>query len=97
MQALKKNWFLRGFFKQRGYDDTTELARHEIARLPNRPPIRRFVFDAKDIFDGPDNAKLKNQKTLNDAGRYLEQNPFGLAVVVLLLAVAALVLRVASL
>lgn len=82
MEALKHNWLLRGFFNRRGYEDATKLARYEIARLPNRPPVKSFVFDAKQIFDGPDNAKLKNQKALNDAGRYLEQNPFGLAVVV---------------
>jgi phospholipid/cholesterol/gamma-HCH transport system substrate-binding protein len=82
MEALKHNWLLRGFFHHRGYDDATRLARYEITRLPDRKPIKSFTFDAKQIFDGPDNAKLRNQKALNDAGRYLEQQPFGLAVVV---------------
>ena len=44
--------------------------------------MKRFVFDAGQMFDGQDTAKLKNQKALKDAGQYLEQNPFGLAVVV---------------
>jgi phospholipid/cholesterol/gamma-HCH transport system substrate-binding protein len=82
MQALKHNWFLRGFFNRRGYEDATKLAQYEIARLPDKQPLKKFVFDAKQIFDQPDSAKLKNYKALNDAGRSLEQNPFGLAVVV---------------
>lgn len=82
MAALKHNWLLRGFFNRRGYDDATKLARHEISRLPNRAPVRSFVFDAKQMFDAPDSAKLKNKKALDDAGQYLEQNRFGLAVVV---------------
>ena len=82
MEALKHNFLLRGFFKSRGYDDTAKLARYEVARLPKEAPVKSFVFDAGQVFDKPDSAKLKNQKTLTDAGHYLEQNPFGLAVVV---------------
>ena len=33
------------------------------------------------IFDKKDTAKLKNQKTLTEAGKFLEENRFGLAVV----------------
>jgi outer membrane protein OmpA-like peptidoglycan-associated protein len=33
------------------------------------------------IFDKPDTAKLKNEKELNDVGKYLEQTRFGLVVV----------------
>jgi phospholipid/cholesterol/gamma-HCH transport system substrate-binding protein len=82
MEALKHNFFLRGFFNRRGYADATRLAQYEITRVPNRAPIKTFVFDARQLFDGPDSAKLKNPKALTDAGHYLEQNPFGLAVVV---------------
>jgi phospholipid/cholesterol/gamma-HCH transport system substrate-binding protein len=82
MEALKHNWLLRGFFNRRGYEDTTKLARYEIARLPSQPSSQRFVVDAKQIFDKPDSAKLANPRALNDAGQYLEHNPFGLAVVV---------------
>jgi phospholipid/cholesterol/gamma-HCH transport system substrate-binding protein len=82
MEALKHNFLLRGFFNKRGYDDTTKLARYEVARLPQGTPTKSFVFDAAQIFDKPDSAKLKNEKTLNEAGQYLQQNRFGLAVVV---------------
>ena len=39
------------------------------------------MYDAKDIFDKSDNAKLKNEKALDEAGKFLEQNKFRLAVV----------------
>ena len=82
MQALKKNWLIRGFFKNRGYEDSTELTKHEIAELPEGTPVQKFSYNTKDIFDKPDTAKLKNQKLLDRVGDYLEQNNFGLVVIV---------------
>src|SRR5439155_9329128 len=55
---------------------------YEITRLPDRAPVQTFTFDAGQMFDKPDSAKLKTQKPLNEAGQYLERHPFGLAVVV---------------
>jgi phospholipid/cholesterol/gamma-HCH transport system substrate-binding protein len=81
MTALKTNFFLRGFFNRRGYDDSAKLTEHDISDIPQSPYQKKFAYDAKDIFDKPQSAKLKNQKALNDAGRFLEMNPFGLAVV----------------
>lgn len=81
MEALKHNWFLRGFFKRRGYTDTKDLTTHEIARLPEGSPTQRFVFDAQQLFDKPDTAKLKDEKALDGPGKFLEGNDFGLAVV----------------
>jgi phospholipid/cholesterol/gamma-HCH transport system substrate-binding protein len=81
MQALKSNFFLRGFFNRRGYQDSAELTKYEIARLPEGQPFRSFSYNAS-LFDNPDTAKLKNEKMLNEAGRFLEANPFGAAVVV---------------
>ena len=82
MDALKQNFFLRGFYNRRGYDDASKLTEHEIPSLPQGPVQKKFTYDAKSIFDKPENAKLKNEKTLNSAGRFLETSPFGLAVVV---------------
>ena len=82
MQALKTNFFLRGFYSRRGYEDSTKLAAHAISQLPQGSYENRFAYDAKQIFDKPDSAKLKGEKKLTDAGRFLEQNKFGLAVVV---------------
>jgi outer membrane protein OmpA-like peptidoglycan-associated protein len=81
MQALQHNFFLRGFFEKRGYSDTAELSKHAIPRLPSRTPTKEFQFDTKDVFDKSDNAKLKDKRLLDEAGRFLEENPFGLAVV----------------
>jgi outer membrane protein OmpA-like peptidoglycan-associated protein len=82
MEALKQNFLLRGFFTKRGYEDTSDLTRHAISKLPAKTPIKTFVYDAADLFDKQDSAKLKNAKTLNETGEFLQGNKFGLAVVV---------------
>jgi phospholipid/cholesterol/gamma-HCH transport system substrate-binding protein len=76
MEALKKNWLLHGFFKNRGYMDSNEIAKNEISDLPNKPVEKKFVAPVKDLFSKPDNADLKNKKPLNQAGEFLQQNPF---------------------
>jgi phospholipid/cholesterol/gamma-HCH transport system substrate-binding protein len=81
MQALKSNWFFRGFFKNRGYPDAAELTKHAIPNLPKRPYSNRFEIAAKDLFDKPDTAKLKNEKVLNHIGTILERTPYDLVVV----------------
>ena len=81
MEALKHNFFLRGFYKRRGYEDADELKKHEVSRTPSEQPMKTFDYDAKQIFGKLDGSKLKNQKALNDAGQFLQDNKFGLAVV----------------
>jgi phospholipid/cholesterol/gamma-HCH transport system substrate-binding protein len=82
MEALKHNFFLRGYFKSRGYEDSAELAKNAIGRLPQGTPIKEFTYPAKQLFDKRDSAKLKNQKSLNAGGEFLANNQFGFAVVV---------------
>jgi phospholipid/cholesterol/gamma-HCH transport system substrate-binding protein len=82
MEALKHNFLLRGYFKSRGYEDSTELAKNEIERLPDGTATKEFTYPAKQLFDKHDSAKLKNQKSLNDGGQFLANNQFGFAVVV---------------
>jgi hypothetical protein len=82
MEALKHNFFLRGFFKKRGYEDATALTKNAVPRLPPGDPIKTFEYDGRKIFSKPDGAKLKNERELHEAGEYLQQNIFGLAVVV---------------
>jgi phospholipid/cholesterol/gamma-HCH transport system substrate-binding protein len=82
MEAMKHNFLLRGYFKSRGYEDSAELAKNEILRLPQGTPTKEFTYSAKQLFDKQDSAKLKNQKSLNDGGEFLANNQFGFAVVV---------------
>lgn len=81
MEAMKHNFLLRGYFKSRGYEDSAELIKDEIEALPQGTAIKAFTFPAKQLFDKPDSAKLKNQKTLNPGGEFLANNQFGFAVV----------------
>ncbi|MEN3336041.1 MAG: phospholipid/cholesterol/gamma-HCH transport system substrate-binding protein [Blastocatellia bacterium] len=82
MEALKHNFLMRGFFKKRGYYDSSELTDHAVGKLPSRSPVKQFVFAGRDLFSKPDTAKLGKEKLLNQVGAYLESNPYGLAVVV---------------
>jgi len=82
MEALKHNFLLRGYFKSRGYEDSSELAKNEIERMPQGTPIKEFTYSAKQLFDKQDSAKLKNQKSLHTGGDFLASNQFGFAVVV---------------
>jgi phospholipid/cholesterol/gamma-HCH transport system substrate-binding protein len=81
MEALKHNFFVRGYFKNRGYEDSAELAKDEITRLPEGTPQKTFTFEAKQLFGKIDTAKLKNQKSLDAAGDFLTDTDFGVAVV----------------
>jgi phospholipid/cholesterol/gamma-HCH transport system substrate-binding protein len=82
MEALKHNFFLSGYFKKRGYEDSADLTADRINQIPLSTPLKAFAYSAKDLFDARDSAKLRNQKTLNAAGEFLAQNQFGVAVVV---------------
>jgi phospholipid/cholesterol/gamma-HCH transport system substrate-binding protein len=82
MEAVKHNFLLRGYFKSRGYEDSAELTKNEIERLPQGTPTKEFSYSAKQLFDKLDSAKLKNQKSLNPGGEFLANNQFGFAVVV---------------
>jgi phospholipid/cholesterol/gamma-HCH transport system substrate-binding protein len=82
MEAMKQNFLVRGFFKKRGYEDSADLAKNEIAQLPETAPLKTFTFDSKKLFDKEDTAKPKNEKSLRAAGQFLADTEFGVAVVV---------------
>jgi len=80
-EAVKHNFLLRGFFKNRGFKDSGDLTKYLIARMPAATPAKSFAFDSKKLFDDADKSKLKNGNMLTKAGQFLEQQPFGLAVI----------------
>jgi phospholipid/cholesterol/gamma-HCH transport system substrate-binding protein len=82
MEAMKQNFLLRGFFRNRGYENSSELAKYEIPQLPKTEPLKTFIFESKQLFDKVDTAKPKNQKSLRAAGQFLADTEFGVAVVV---------------
>ena len=82
MEAMKHNFLIKGYFKSRGYEDSAELAKNEIEKLPEAAPTKEFTYSAKQLFDKQDSAKLKNQKSLNAGGEFLANNQYGFAVVV---------------
>ncbi len=82
MEAMKQNVLLRGYFKKRGYENSSDLAKNEIPQLPNTAPLKTFDFDSKQLFDNADSAKPKNQKSLRAAGQFMADTEFGVAVVV---------------
>jgi outer membrane protein OmpA-like peptidoglycan-associated protein len=82
MEALKHNFLLRGYFKSRGYEDASELAKNEIDHMPQGTPIKEFTYSSKQLFDKKDSAKLKNQKSLHEGGEFLASEHFGFAVIV---------------
>jgi len=82
MEALKHNFLLSGYYKKRGYENSADLGVNTISSLPPEVPTKSFAFTARQLFDGRDSAKLRDQKSLNAGGAFLTQNQFGLAVVV---------------
>ena len=50
--------------------------------MPQGTPTKQFTYSAKQLFDKQDSAKLKNQKSLTAGGKFLTDNQFGFAVVV---------------
>jgi len=82
MEALKHNFLLSGYFRKRGYEDSASLVTNRIAELPQSTPEKTFTYAGKQIFDDRDSARMKDEKTLKDAGDFLAQTPFGVAVVV---------------
>jgi phospholipid/cholesterol/gamma-HCH transport system substrate-binding protein len=82
MEALKKNFLVRGFFKNRGYEDSSDLVKDEVTHLPQAEPLKTFTYEPQMLFDKVDTAKPKNQKSLRPAGQFLADNEFGVAVIV---------------
>jgi hypothetical protein len=81
MDALKQNFLLRGFFNKRGYEDAHELTAHAVGKLPAGNPKQEYSYETSDLFEKAEDAKLGHERLLKEAGTYLEQHKFSLAVV----------------
>ena len=79
--ALQHNFLLRGFFKNQGYSNPAEITQHEVPQLPKDQAVKSFEYNPKDLFDKPDAAKIKNEKSLDAAGQFLQGHKFSLAVI----------------
>ncbi len=44
MEALKHNFFLSGYFKKRGYEDSSDLAANKISGLPQSYSCKRHLL-----------------------------------------------------
>jgi hypothetical protein len=80
-EAAKHNFLMSHFFHKRGYEDSADLTKNEIAQLPSEPVMKRFAWTGAGIFEKEDTAKLKDPRALSEAGAFLQASPFGLAVV----------------
>jgi phospholipid/cholesterol/gamma-HCH transport system substrate-binding protein len=81
MEALKKNFLFKGYFKDRGYQDAADLTRWALPTLPAAAPVKTFTFTTQDLFAQPTAVVLKHPRRLDEAGAWLEANPFGLMVI----------------
>src|SRR5580704_10810268 len=82
MEASKHNFLLSGYFKKRGYADSADLAANSISGLPQATPVKTFTYAGEKLFGDRDSAKMKDEKALKDAGDFLAQTQFGVAVIV---------------
>jgi phospholipid/cholesterol/gamma-HCH transport system substrate-binding protein len=82
MEALKHNFLLSGYFKKRGYEDSSDLAANKISCLPQSTPVKIFAYTTRQLFDSRASAKMTDQRTLKAAGDFLAQTQFGVAVIV---------------
>jgi phospholipid/cholesterol/gamma-HCH transport system substrate-binding protein len=81
-EALKRNWFFRGFYKKRGYYDIDNLAFADYLLMKKDRQEKRFWLSAQDIFE-----KSGDKEVLSERGKdlirenvkalfqYIENNP----------------------
>ena len=49
-EALKHNFLVRGFFKNRGYEDSGDLTKYQLAKLPADPSVKTFSYQGEKAF-----------------------------------------------
>jgi hypothetical protein len=67
MDSTNKNLLLRGYFKNRGHENSAALVKNEIPHLSDAVPLKVFSYNVKELFVKVDTTKPKNQKSLRVA------------------------------
>jgi phospholipid/cholesterol/gamma-HCH transport system substrate-binding protein len=85
MEALKHNWFFRGFFKRRGFYDLDAVSVEDYVTgkfAPDRPRVRRWVYETELFVKKPDGSeemseegKQKVDAAMAEFLRYARNNP----------------------
>ena len=60
---------MRGFFENRGDEDTTDLTKYQIAKLPDGPPLKSFGYPGKQLLKSLTLQSSRNaEDSLNEGG-----------------------------
>jgi phospholipid/cholesterol/gamma-HCH transport system substrate-binding protein len=81
-EALKRNWFFRGFFKKRGYYDVDNLTVADYDIMKKDRYEKRLWLSAKDLFEGSGDQAVLTEKgkglirwNVKQLFQYIENNP----------------------
>lgn len=81
-EALKRNWFFRGFYKKRGYYDIDNLAIADYLIMKKDRQEKRFWLSAQDIFEKSDDKEVLSERgkdlireNVKALFQYIENNP----------------------
>jgi phospholipid/cholesterol/gamma-HCH transport system substrate-binding protein len=81
-EALKRNWFFRGFFKKRGYYDIDNLTIADYLIMRKDREEKRFWLTAQDLFEKSGEKEVLSERgkdlireRVKDLFQYIENNP----------------------
>jgi len=81
-EALKRNWFFRGFFKKRGYYDIDNLTIADYLIMKKDRHEKRFWLSAQDLFEKSGDKEVLTEKgkdliraNVKELFQYIENNP----------------------
>jgi len=81
-EALKRNWFFRGFFKKRGYYDIDNLTIADYLIMKKDRHEKRFWLSAQELFEKSGDKEVLTEKgkdliraNVKELFQYIENNP----------------------
>lgn len=81
-EALKRNWFFRGFYKKRGYYDIDNLTIADYVIMKKDRHEKRFWLSAQELFEKSGEKEVLTEKgkdlirgNVNGLFQYIEKNP----------------------